>query len=178
MGFSPRFPGRQDFAPLVRAAALLGSTLNSYNSRWAVTVTLPDKVRAAPPTLRPRKGPTPAQPTVAAVIGHFLRSRDMLQLDQSDVDAIGQTIMDGIVADVAAGKNLPPVLVLMTRFATLAKGLWVHRWERGGDGLPLAPLSPKWLARKRRLGKPAAIGQFTGQSLKALKSARVFAKKL
>ena len=54
----------------------------------------------------------------------------------------------------------------------------MHRWERGGDGLPLAPLSQKWVSYKRRLGKPAAIGQFTGQSLKALKSARVFAKKL
>lgn len=174
-GITARFPNAAAFAPQRAIVASVETLLQGFNARWRIRLDFAEKVRAAPRTLTPRKGPTPAQPTEAEVIAHFTRGRDMFALDDGDVAAIGQTLVTDAIAAVQAGRPLPTASTYMLRFANLAKGLWIHRWERGGDGLPLKPLSARYVSYKRRLGYSSKIGHLTGQSLAALKRVRVVA---
>ena len=178
MGVTLRFPGPAAFAPAQQIVARTTELLNGLNRRWAVRYDFAATRRAPPRTLRPRKGPAPAQPTVAEVIGHFIRRRDMFALDDAQISAIGQVLVTDAVAAVRAGGAMPSASTLMLRFADLHKGLVVHRWERGGDDLELDPLSPGYVRYKTRLGYPARIGTLTGQSLAALKRVRVVAVRL
>lgn len=173
--FNLRFPGPKNFGPALAVVARVGELLNGVNRKWAVRLDFAQTTRAPPRTLRPRKGAAPPQPTIAEVMGHFLRARDMTALSPEDINAIGQTLVTDAVAAVRAGGTMPTASTYMLRFANLAKGLWVHRWERGGDDLALRPLTPKYLRYKTRLGYPARIGTMTGQSLAALKRVRVVA---
>lgn len=174
-GINARFPSAAAFAPQRAIVASVDTLLQGFNARWRIRLDFAQTVRTAPRTLRPRKGPTPAQPTVAEVIARFTSKRDMFQLDAGDVQAIGQTLVTDAIATVQAGGNLPTASTYMLRFANLAKGLWIHRWERGGDGLALKPLSARYVRYKRRLGYSSKIGTLTGQSLAALKRVRVVA---
>lgn len=178
MGINLKFPGSAAFAPAQRIVSTVETLLEGVNSRWGVRLDFAQTVRKPPRTLRPRKGPAPSQPTIAEVMGHFLRERDMTKLTNEDVHAIGQTLVTDAVAAVRAGGTMPTASTYMLRFASLAKGLWIHRWERGGDDLRLKPLTPKYLRYKTRLGYPSRIGTLTGQSLAALKRVRVVAVRL
>lgn len=173
--FDLRFPGPKNFAPALRAVALVQGTMEGLNTRFAFRLDFSTKIRQAPRTLHPRKGAAPAQPTEAEVIGHFIRARDMLQLSESDKHAITQAMLTDVVTSLRAGGTMPTPLTLMTRAGYLARGLWVHRWERGGDDLSLRPLTARYRQYKSRLGYPSRIGTLTGQSLAALKRVRVVA---
>lgn len=170
-----RFPGAASFAPARAVVARVDELLNGLNRRWAVRYDFAKTVRKPPKTLRPRKKPAPAQPTVAEVIGYFIQRRDMFALDEGQITAIGHVLVTDAVAAIRAGGAMPSVSTLMLRFANLHKGLVVHRWERGGDDLALDPLDPSYVSYKLRLGYPGRIGTLTGQSLAALKRVRVVA---
>lgn len=176
--FNLRFPGPKNFAPALAVVAKVDELLTGVNKRWAVRYDFAATTRQAPRTLRPRTGPAPAQPSVAEVIGHFIRERDMFAMDATTINAIGQTLVTDAVTAIRAGGTMPTASTLMLRFANLQKGLVIHRWERGGDDLTLRPLTPKYLRYKTRLGYPSRIGTLTGQSLAALKRVRVVAVRL
>lgn len=173
-----RFPGPQAFAPARALVTSVETLLSGFNSRWGARYDFAATTRQAPRTLTPRKGAAPPQPSVAEVIGHFIRERDMFAVDDGDLTAIGQTLVDDAIAAVRAGGKMPNASTLMLRFVNLHKGLVIHRWERGGDDLSLRPLTPRYLRYKTRLGYPSRIGTMTGQSLAALKRVRVVAVRM
>ncbi len=178
MGINLRFPGSQAFAPAQRIVSTVETLLSGVNTKWAARYDFDKATRKAPKTLKPRKGPAPTQPTVAEVISYFIKERDMFALDDGDIHAIGQTLVDDAVAAVRAGNAAPTASTLMLRFVNLHKRLVIHRWERGGDDLRLKPLTPRYVRYKTRLGYPSRIGTLTGQSLAALKRVRVVAVRL
>lgn len=174
-GITLRFPSAQAFAPARAIVASVETLLGGLNGRWAVRYDFPTSYRTAPRTLTPRKGAPPRQETVAEVITHFIRSRDMFEMTDSALQAIGQEIVTRAIADVRAGGTVPSASTLMLRIANAQKQLVIRRWEAGGGDLALAPLSPEYESYKRRLGYPTRIGTLTGQSLAALKRVRVVA---
>jgi len=176
--FNLRFPGPKNFAPALAIVARVDELLTGVNKRWAVRYDFAKTTRAPARTLHPRKGAAPAQPSIAEVIGYFIRERDMFAMDAATVNAIGQTLVTDAVTAIRAGGTMPTASTLMLRFANLQKGLVIHRWERGGDDLSLRPLTPRYLRYKTRLGYPSRIGTLTGQSLAALKRVRVVAVRL
>jgi len=99
--FNLRFPGPKNFAPALAVVARVDELLNGLNRRWAVRYDFAAVTRQAPRTLHPRKGATPPQPSIAEVIGHFIRERDMFAMDASQVNAIGQVLVTDAVTGVA-----------------------------------------------------------------------------
>lgn len=172
------FGGNAAFAPAQRLVSSLEGLLGGLNSRWKLRYDLPNTTRAAPKTLRPRTGPTPAQPTVAEVIGHFARRRDMFEFTDPMLTAIGQGVFNRTIGSVLAGGPVPNAGALMLSLAAEYKKAIVQRWETGGFDLELTPLDPGYVRYKTRLGYPARIGTMTGQSLAAIKKARVTAVKI
>jgi len=170
--------GAAAFAPAMRLVNSLEGLLSSVNSRWKLRYDLPDTARKAPKTLKPRKGPAPAQPTVADVIAHFARKRDMFEMTDPMLTAIGQGVFNRVITNVLAGGPVPNAGALMLSLAAEYKKAVIHRWETGGFDLHLAPLSPDYVRYKTRLGYPARLGTMTGQSLAAIKKARVTAVKV
>ena len=172
------FGSAAKFAPAMRLVGSLEGLLGGLNSRWRFRYDLPSAYRKAPKTLKPRAGPAPAQQTITEVIARFAEKRDMFALTDPLMQAMGQAVFDRTLGAVLAGGAVPNAGALMLSLASEYKKAIVHRWENGGFDLHLTPLSPDYVRYKTRLGYPAAIGRFTGQSLAALKKARVSAVKV
>jgi len=170
-----RFPGPQKFAPSLAVVARVTELINSLNVKWGIRYDFSAALRAPPRTLRPRKGPAPTQPAIAEVIRYFITTRDMFAMTPHALQTIGQELVTAAVVDVRDGGNVPTASTIMLRIANAQKRMVIARWEAGGGDLPLAPLSPDYVAYKLRLGYPAKIGTLTGQSLAAIRKVRVVA---
>lgn len=158
--------------------------VTALGGRWSVEFKLPATRRAAPRTLGKRKSTGhSAQPTVAEVIGYVtlgtsrMPARDMFEVTDAVRRQLATQVVDRFIQRATREGNVPNAGALMTTIAFGLRDLVVQRWESGGGGLPLAPLSASHLARKIALGYPTKIGTMTGQSLQALRRAQPIARR-
>lgn len=69
------------------------------------------------------------------------------------------------------------MLPALTVAAQAIRAVYVARLTNSGDDLTLAPLRPRYLARKRRLGLDLRIGVARGNLLASMTRGRVFVRK-
>lgn len=72
----------------------------------------------------------------------------------------------------------PSMLPVMTVAGYALKRVYVERFDASGGDVSLAPLSPRWLATKRRRGLDLRIGRATGATANAVAKAQVIVKRV
>jgi hypothetical protein len=75
------------------------------------------------------------------------------------------------------GGSTPSMLPVMVVAGYALKRVYVERFATSGGDITLAPLSPSWRERKRRLGLDPRIGRATGETADAMTKAQVIVKR-
>jgi hypothetical protein len=175
------FPSSEAFAGVRLLLSRITEGVRSLGETHEVGLVLPDTPRAPPRTLHVRRGPPPAQASLAKVAGWFafgtdegrrLPVRNFFEVDDGLREQITGDLIERFLADVQAGRTPPNRGALNLAMAYRFKAMVIDRWESGGGDLTVPPLSPQHLARKALLGYPATVGTMTGQTLAALRRAQ------
>jgi len=104
-------------------------------------------------------------------------ARPVLTVDKVVRAAALEAIKAKYSEAMRAGEN-PNMQNVMTVGANAARRVFVQRLETSGGDMTLAPLSPRYLARKIRMGLDRRIGVATGAMLAAVKRGFVIVTKV
>lgn len=144
------------------SAAALHKMLDELGVTWEVSLPLPTTPRDPYPTLRPRVGAAPVQPTHAEVIDHLTTmGRDPFALTEADKAHVAAALVERHRRGLRGA-------ALLASAASAWRDRLVERM-RGGTAAP--PVSARWAERKARLGFPTTSSIASGQLARALAAA-------
>lgn len=156
-------------APLARMAARLREIGEGLGRTWTVSLDLPAEPRDPYPTLRPRKGPAPVQPTNAtvALVQPWLTA-------QTDVSRarLYEALRDAWARGIQHGGQL--MLVAGQAWKRVA----VERSQGSLTDSHPDTNTAAWRERKGRLGLDTASGRASGQLARALEASNPIARKV
>lgn len=144
---------------------------------------LPAGARAPSRTLRPRRGPAPAQASIAQVVlwqvtgTKRMPARNMFEINDYARGYLGQRLASRFTPQVLQGNAETNAGAMMVSVGFAYRDLVIARFQQGGGDLSLPALSSAYHAYKVRLGYPAKIGTLTGQSLDAIRKAQPIARR-
>ena len=148
----------------------LRDVVSKMGQTWAIAFDGPAAARKAYPTLRPRKGPAPAQPTNAEVLQYLeARGRTLTLLDA----ALKERAYRYALARFQ-GRAIPLPQNVMFALAPFVKETFLARALHSGADIEgeIPANSAKWTERKRRLGLSTNKMKASGQLASWLKDAR------
>ena len=148
----------------------LRSVVEKMGETWAIAFDGGAAARQAYPTVRPRKGPAPAQPTNAQVLEYIeAKGRTLTKLDA----ALKQRALRYALGRFQ-GKAIPQPQNVMFALAPFIKETFIARAQHSGADIEgdIPANSEKWTARKRRLGLSTNKMKASGQLASWLKDAR------
>ncbi len=102
-------------------------------------------------------------------------SRPVLVLNAFAQDAAVEAVRVRFAAELTS--RAPNVLAVLSVAAQAVRGVYVQRLASSGGDLTLRPLSPRTVARKRRLGRDPRIGRDTGAMAEAIARGQVVVSK-
>jgi len=148
----------------------LRDVISKMGETWAVALDGTNSRRTPNPTLRPRKGPAPAQPTNAAVLQY-------LEAKGRPVTSIPEAMRVRAMAFALArfrGGAIPLPQNVMMALAPFIKETFVQRVLHNGADISgqIPANSAKWTNYKRRLGLSTNRLKASGQLAAWLQSAR------
>jgi len=148
----------------------LRTVVGQMGQPWAIAFDGPATARRAYPTLRPRKGPAPRQPTNAEVLQHLeARGRTLTKIDEAfKARALAYALAR------FRGRAIPLPQNVMFALAPFVKETFLARALHSGADIEgeIPENSAKWTERKRRLGLSTNKMKASGQLASWLKDAR------
>lgn len=157
--------------------------VGEFGKTWTVEFKLPAGARAPSRTLRPRRGPAPAQASIAQVVlwqvtgTKRMPARNMFEINDYARGYLGQRLASRFTPQVLQGNAETNAGAMMVSVGFAYRDLVIARFQQGGGDLSLPALSSAYHAYKVRLGYPAKIGTLTGQSLDAIRKAQPIARR-
>lgn len=148
----------------------LRSVIEGMGQTWAIAFDGPATARRPYPTLRPRKGPAPRQPTNAQVLQYLeANGRTLTKLDA----ALKERALRYALARFQ-GRAIPQPQNVMFAMAPFIKETFLQRALHSGADIEgeIPANSAKWTERKRRLGLSINKMKASGQLASWLKDAR------
>lgn len=148
----------------------LRDVISKMGQTWAVALDGSNSRRTPYPTLRPRKGPAPSQPTNAEVLQH-------LEAKGRPVTSIPEAMRVRAMAFALSrfrGRAIPLPQNVMMALAPFIKETFVQRVLHNGADISgqIPANSSKWTNYKRRLGLSTNRLKASGQLAAWLQSAR------
>lgn len=148
----------------------LRSVVEKMGETWAIAFDGGAAARHAYPTVRPRKGPAPAQPTNAQVLQYLeAKGRTLTKIDAAFKQRALRYAMERF-----KGKAIPQPQNVMFALAPYVKETFLARAQHSGADIEgdIPANSAKWTQRKRRLGLSTNKMKASGQLASWLKDAR------
>lgn len=153
-------------------ATRIAALVAALGASWSLALDLDGSARKPYPTLRPRTGSAPKQPTNLDVIEAWSGTdRDPLKLSPDEKRALARDTIAALEGKPAASLNTG---ALMLAIGGAWRRLLVERLTMGRT-FP-AP-SAEWTQRKARLGLSTLHMRASGQLLSAVKRARVIVQR-
>ena len=148
----------------------LRAVVDGMGGSWAIALDGGAARRAPYPTLRPRKGPAPAQPTNAEVLQYL----EGMGRPVTKIDAAMRQRAYAYALSRFRGKAIPLPQNVMMSLAPFVKETFVQRVLHNGADIEgeIPANSTKWTNYKRRLGLSTNRLKASGQLAAWFKSAR------